>query len=162
MQVEILLLMMIENHLRTPDRNMFPAANADQMMIMNHEQNNKDLRGIENVQGLKEIEQNIAELAKEGEATGFGTPRSDTFFENQKRDWGLEKPYLTKDSIAFYLLQVWLYNLGVRCISENQKQSRGSFQIWTEDKGDCGSEEIGSCILSFLETLQDRHSHLVA
>jgi len=36
-------------------------------------------------------------------------------------------------STAFYLRQMWLYNLGVHLVSD--KESRGYFQIWTEIEG---------------------------
>jgi len=45
---------------------------------------------------------------------------------------------------AFYLRQLWLYNLGIHAISG--KQSKGHFHIWTENEGGRGCEEVASSI----------------
>lgn len=66
---------------------------------------------------------------------------------------------------AFYLRQVWLYNLGVHSVSTQQQNGKGYFHVWTEDEGSRGPEEIGSSILAFLENIKEENKlsdHLVA
>ena len=52
-------------------------------------------------------------------------------------------------SAAFYLRQLWLYNTGVHLIS---KQKEGPFyNVWTEDQGGRGVQEVASSLLAFLQ-----------
>lgn len=54
---------------------------------------------------------------------------------------------------AFYLRQMWFYNLGFHIISNNKES--GVFCIWTEDVATRGSDEIWSSLLTLIE-LDDR------
>ena len=63
-------------------------------------------------------------------------------------------------SKAFYLRQVWLYNLGIHAVSG--KQSRGYFHIWTENEGGRGCDEVASSVLAYLDVNDISGEHLVA
>ena len=64
-------------------------------------------------------------------------------------------------STAFYLRQIWLYNLGIHLVSG--KESRGYFQIWTESEAGRGCEEISSSLLAFLDSSHlSGNGHLIA
>lgn len=52
-------------------------------------------------------------------------------------------------SKAFYLRQMWFYNLGIHAISTNGE--RGYFFTWTEDVAGRGSREVTSALCTFLE-----------
>jgi len=54
-------------------------------------------------------------------------------------------------NVAFYLPQVWLYNLGVHFIKGNERKLL--FFLWTEDQGRRGCEEVCSCLLTFLHAV---------
>jgi len=92
--------------------------------------------------------------------------RANLAFEMQKRDKekaanDIQHKFITFDlqktlplpklstSVAFYLRQLWLYNLGVHLVSGNI--SNGYFQLWTEDQGGRGCEEVASAIMCFLD-----------
>ncbi|CAG9832345.1 unnamed protein product [Diabrotica balteata] len=99
-------------------------------------------------------------------------------FEEQKKDRNLANEgtivYINFDmqktlplpklstSVAFYLRQVWLYNLGIHCVSKGDSFGNGFFHLWTEDKGGKGPEEVGSSILSFFQNINIENIHLVA
>lgn len=63
-------------------------------------------------------------------------------------------------SIVFYLMPLWLYNLGVHLSSSTQNGA--SFQLWTEDEGGRGCEEVCSTLMSFLDISNIRNGHLIA
>jgi len=64
-------------------------------------------------------------------------------------------------SIAFYLRQIWLYNLGIHLTCKDQSQPY--FSIWTEADGSRGCSEVASCILAFVDSANIPHgSHLIA
>jgi len=61
---------------------------------------------------------------------------------------------------ALYLRQLWLYNVGIHLIQG--KESRAYFNIWTEDEAGLGCEEVGSCILAFLQARKELGRQLIA
>lgn len=65
-------------------------------------------------------------------------------------------------NVAFYLRKLWLYNLGVHCVTK--ELNRAYFHVWSENEGGRGSEEIASCLMAFVNTmqLQSNKSHLIA
>ena len=50
---------------------------------------------------------------------------------------------------AFYLRLLWLYNVGVHVTSSTV--DRAYFQIWTENEGRRGVQEVCSALMTFLE-----------
>ena len=61
---------------------------------------------------------------------------------------------------AFYLCQIWVYNVGVHVVQE--KENKAYFNVWLEDKAGRGCEEVGSSILAFLEASKISSGRLVA
>ena len=50
-------------------------------------------------------------------------------------------------NIVFYKRQPWVYNLGIhRCASE-----KGYMYMWDESVASRGSQEVGSCIITYLK-----------
>jgi len=63
-------------------------------------------------------------------------------------------------NIAFYLRQIWLYNVGIHVIRKGE--NRAYFNIWSEDQAGRKAEEVGSAILSFLDAAEINGGHLIA
>jgi len=57
--------------------------------------------------------------------------------------------------VAFYLRQIWLYNV-------EQGASRQYFHIWSEDPSTRGCDEMGSALLTFVNTVDVKEEVLVA
>jgi len=57
--------------------------------------------------------------------------------------------------VAFYLRQIWLYNV-------EQGASRQYFHIWSEDQATRGCDEMGSALLTFVNTVDVKEEVLVA
>ena len=105
------------------------------------------------------------ELITETEELRTHKQMADRAFEQQRLDradarsgrcvyitFDLEKTLpLPKLSVseAFYLRQLWLYNTGVHVVCNNQ--DRAYFNIWTEDQGRRGVNEVGSSLLNFFD-----------
>jgi len=104
--------------------------------------------------------------------------RANEAFERQKSDKkqssDSQQIYITFDlqqtlplpklstSKAFYLRQVWLYNVGVHLLFG--KTNRAYFHIWAENEGGRGCSEVGSALLAFLDSSNclNKSKHLVA
>ena len=52
-------------------------------------------------------------------------------------------------SIAFYLRQVWFYNMGIHLTTGSRDEVY--FNCWTENQAGRGPNEVGSCILAFIQ-----------
>jgi len=63
---------------------------------------------------------------------------------------------------AFYLRQLWLYNVGIHVVTDVSE--RPYFQIWTEDQGGRGLNEVCSALFTFfnMSGIGDQTPHLVA
>ena len=89
-------------------------------------------------------------LAAEDDSAAYMT------FDMQKT---LPLPKLST-SIAFYLRQLWLYNVGIHLVTKTGSQAY--FNIWTEDVAGRGSDEVGSTLLAFFDAAPITASRLVA
>ena len=52
-------------------------------------------------------------------------------------------------SVAFYKQQLWIYNVGIHSCHDGQ----GTMCLWTEGDAKCGSAEVCSSILSYLQSV---------
>ena len=97
------------------------------------------------------------ESHKDNAASAFREQKQDRDFARMNQNaayitFDLEKtlplPKLSTGT-AFYLRQMWIYNAGIHLITNND--SRAYFHVWTESQAKRGCEEIGSCLLAFVE-----------
>ena len=56
----------------------------------------------------------------------------------------------TSTSVAFYLRQLWIYNLGVHLTAKNRSEAH--FPIWTEADGGRGCCEVASSLLTVFDS----------
>ena len=69
----------------------------------------------------------------------------------------LPTPVLTVN-VVYYKRQLWTFNLGVHCC----RTGVGHMHMWSESEGSRGSQEIGSCVLTFLKEHPVPSKHLIA
>ncbi|XP_047119817.1 uncharacterized protein LOC124802842 [Schistocerca piceifrons] len=60
---------------------------------------------------------------------------------------------------AFYKRKIWTYNYGIHDCGPN----KGYMFLWIEKDGGWGSDEVGSCLLKYLEIInpQTKHLHII-
>jgi hypothetical protein len=114
--------------------------------------------------GKDERHEARAALAFEAQKLDKTKARSDskTVFVTFDLQKTLPLPKLST-SKAFYLRQVWLYNLGVHfvtCKTNGKIVEQPYFNIWTEDQGHRGCVEVCSSLMTFIEEskVTDEHS----
>ena len=112
--------------------------------------------GGDNEEHKSKADQAFTQQKKDKEVTDTSNSSHFITFDLQKT---MPLPKLST-GIAFYLRQLWVYNLGIHLHSKNQK--RAFFQTWTENEAGRGCEEIGSCILAFLDAAPAVTGHLTA
>ena len=78
----------------------------------------------------------------------FAKSTVDVIFATFDLQKTLPLPRLTT-SIAFYLRQIWLYNLGIHVGSKTT--SKPHFHIWSEADGSRGCRDIASCLLAWVD-----------
>lgn len=69
----------------------------------------------------------------------------------------LPTPMLTCSSV-YYLRQLWTYNFGVHDLSNDQAM----MFMWHEGEASRGSQEIGSCLVKYVQQLPPSVEHLIA
>ncbi|XP_072386058.1 uncharacterized protein [Diabrotica undecimpunctata] len=94
---------------------------------------------IENYKAAFEAQNIDRELAKNSDGVAYMT------FDLQQT---MPLPRLST-SKAFYLRQMWFYNLGIHIITKEVDKT--IFCTWTEDQACRGSSEIASCLLRTIE-----------
>lgn len=74
-------------------------------------------------------------------------------FDLQK---ALAYPKLTT-SVAYYKINLYLYNLGIHCFNNNT----GYMNVWDEIEGGRGSQDIASCLVKHLKTHATLEKHVI-
>nr|XP_022906720.1 uncharacterized protein LOC111418411 isoform X1 [Onthophagus taurus] len=69
----------------------------------------------------------------------------------------LPTPVLTCSKV-YYLRQLWTYNFAVHDLANNQ----ASMFMWHEGEASRGSQEIGSCLIRYVQQLPNSIEHLIA
>ena len=98
-------------------------------------------------------------LSSSKRRTDYWLQESNVYFITFDLEKTLPLPKLAV-SIAFYLRQLWVYNMGVHLVS---KEKNGPyFNVWTEDQAGRGVREVTSSLLAFLQTSQVSGGTLIA
>lgn len=87
-------------------------------------------------------------FALQREDRALGKSSDEVFYLTIDLQQTLPLPRLTT-SKAFYLRQMWMYNLGIHLVSKSKESA--NFFTWTEDVANRGSNEICSALLTFIE-----------
>ena len=95
---------------------------------------------------------------------GFQSLRNDTELAQSEPDLyavfsfdlqqNLPTPHI-QTNLVFYLRQLWVYNLGIH----NVGNGNGYMCMWSENIASRGSDEIASCLLSYILSLRVKPKH---
>ena len=100
------------------------------------------------LRGEWELHQRKAERAYQQLREDSALSRSDNSTDTLTFDLeqSLPTPVLTTN-VVYYKRQLWTYNLGVHCCNTG----KGFMHMWHEGIASRGSQEIGSCVLTYLK-----------
>ena len=111
------------------------------------------------LQGQWDVHKRKAErayhLLREDTAQSQADPNLDVItFDLQA---SLPTPLLTVN-VIYYKRQLWTYNLGIHCCATGA----GHMHMWNESQASRGSQEVGSCLLTYLKEHSTTATHLTA